>query len=225
MKKIFFALLILFLLAACQPAATPLPATATPLPATPTASPSPVPPSATPTNPPPSATPAPSDTPAASLTPAATETATPAASAAPTETISEMLKTHIVFLLIAPEKGRTDACGDFRLEPIISQRYRTGDKVRDVQIALNMLFSVGRQYYGAYYNALWNTQFTINSYTYDPSVERMTIDFGGFFPVNQIPKCDKHGIREQIWRTFYYYGFKDKTFTYNGHFFIDQLSR
>ncbi len=223
MKKILFALLIFALLTACAPAATPLPAQEIPASATP--APSPILPSATPTNPAPSLTPAPSESPTASASPASTETLTPEASATPTESIGEMLKTHIVFMLIDPEKGRSDACGDFRLEPIISKRYRTGDKVQDVQIALNMLFSVGHQYYGAYYNALWNTNFVINSYTYDPSIERMTIDFGGFFPVNQISKCDKHGIREQIWRTFYYYGFKDKTFTYNGHFMIDQLSR
>lgn len=224
MRKILPVLLILFLLTACQPAASPE-AAETPAPAAQTGSPVP-PPSATPVPTElPSATPAPTESPTASLPPASTETLSPAPSAAPTESIGEMLKTHIVFMLILPEKGRSDACGDFRLEPIISKRYRTGDKIRDAQIALNLLFSVGRQYYGAYYNALWNTDFTINSYTYDASRDFMSIDFGGFFPVNQISKCDKHGIREQIWRTFYYYGFKDKTFTYNGHFMIDQLSR
>lgn len=136
-----------------------------------------------------------------------------------------MLKTHIVFFLIVPEKGRTDACGDISLVPIISKRYRTGDKLQDVQIALKMLFSVGTKYYGPYYNALWDTNMTINSFSYDRQDDYATIDFGGFLPVMQMSKCDKHGVREQIWKTFFYYGFREKTFSINGHYLIDQLNR
>ena len=159
------------------------------------------------------------------LTPIPSETPNPSPIPKNTETISEMLKTHIVFFLIVPEKGRTDACGDITLEPVISKRYRSGDNVEDVQIALNMLFNMGTKYYGSYYNALWDTELNINSYEYNAKKNGMIIDFGGFLPVMELSKCDKHGIREQNWKTFYYYGFKDKIFTYNGKFLIDQLSR
>lgn len=136
-----------------------------------------------------------------------------------------MLQTHIVFYLIEPEKGHTDACGDMRVQPIISKRYRTGDKIQDVQIALNMLFSIGTPFYGAYYNALWNTRFDIQNIVYDREKDHVTVTFGGFFPAGQISACDKHGIRQQIWTTFYHYDFKGKTFMYYDKFFIDQLGR
>lgn len=159
----------------------------------------------------------------ATLTPTETETTTP--SPTPTESIGQMLKTRIVFYLIVPEKGHTDACGDFTLEPIISKRYRTGDKLQDVQIALNMLFNVGTRYYGTYYNALWQTDMNIVSFEYNPKRDYAIIDFGGFLPVMEMTACDKHGLREQVWKTFFHYGFKEKSFTINGNFLIDQLGR
>ncbi len=134
-----------------------------------------------------------------------------------------MLKTHIVFYLMLPEKGRIDACGNATSEPIISKRMRTGDKLQDVQIALNMLFSVGVQRYGVYYNGLWDTQLQVNTFKYVKDRDYAIIDFSGFWPRSQISSCDKHAIRDQVWDTFYHYGFKEKTFTINGHYMIDQL--
>ena len=136
-----------------------------------------------------------------------------------------MLKTHIVFYLILPEKGRTDACGDITIEPIISQRYRTGDRLADVQIALNMLLGMHVKRYGTYYSALWDTDLSIASTKYNRENDEMSIDFTGYLPINSLSVCDKHGIREQIWKTFYNYGISQKIFTYNGRFLIDQLNR
>jgi len=161
--------------------------------------------------------------PTATFSPTPTETQTPIPTV--TETISQQLKSRIVFYLIKPEHGRTDACGDFSLIPIISQRYRTGDKLRDMQIGLQMLFDVGGKYYGPYYNALWDTKLTINSVEYRSKEDYAIIDFGGFLPVMQMSKCDKRGVRQQIWKTFYHYEFREKTFTINGAFLIDQLNR
>ena len=109
------------------------------------------------------------------------------------------------------------------MEPIISKRIRTGDKLQDVQIALNMLFSVGGKYYGPYYNALWDTDFTIESTQYIAKKDYMIITFGGYFPYTRLSDCDKHGIREQIWTTFFHYGFHEKTFKYYDKFLIDRL--
>jgi hypothetical protein len=159
----------------------------------------------------------------ATLEPTATETIAP--TSAPTETLSEMLKTRIVFYLILPEHGRADACGAYSVEPIISKRYRTGDKLQDVQIALEMLFSVGYQFYGAYYNALWNTDLNIASTKYNPLIDEMEIDFTGYLPVLQMSACDKRGFRDQVWKTFYHYDFAHKIFTIDGKFLIDQLGR
>lgn len=214
-------LLVLILQGCGQAPATPEPtippATATALPPTQTPQPaSTATATAAPTD---TATPLPSQT--ASQTPTETPTITPTASKTPT--LGELLKQRIVFYLILPEKGRTDACGNITAEPIISKRVRTGDKIQDVQIALNMLFSVGVKRYGAYYNALWDTDLTISKYQYLREQDYMIIDFTGYFPVHQMAACDKHAIREQVWKTFYHYGFKEKTFRVNGKYMIDQL--
>jgi len=211
-KSIFLAIIIMA--TACSPAVTSVPTTtqipsATTRPQTSTSSP----------------TLTLTSTITATATLAPTATATSTSSPAPTESLAEMLKTHIVFYLILPETGHTDACGKFTLEPIITKRFRTGDKVQDVQIALNTMFGLGVKYYGAYYNALWNTDLTINSYEYFEKQDYMIMDFGGFLPVKELSRCDKHGIHEQIWKTFFYYKFKEKTFTINGKFLIDQLGR
>lgn len=143
----------------------------------------------------------------------------------PTETIGEMMKTHIVFYLIQPVEGHTDACGNIQLVPIISRRLRSGDKLYDVQVALNMLFNLKRKVYIKWYNALWDTDLRIDSYQYIAQKDYMIIDFGGYLPAMQLSNCDKHGIREQIWTTFFHYGIKEKTFKINGVFLIDQLNR
>lgn len=200
------------ILGACAPYAAPAP---TSLPAStpsPTASPTTAPPTATPTA-------------AATLTPTQTASPLPTETPTPTETISQLLKSRIVFYLLAPEQGRSDACGSPSLIPIISKRHRTGDKLRDMQIGLQMLFDLGVKYYGPYYNALWDTNLTINSVEYRKKEDYAIIDFGGFLPVMQMSKCDKRGTRNQIWKTFFHYEFKEKTFTINGAFLIDQLNR
>ncbi len=135
------------------------------------------------------------------------------------------MKDHIVFYLIQPQKGRQDACGDIQLVPIVSRRMRTGDKLADVQIGLQMLFNLKRKIYIQWYNALWDTNLTIGSYKYNRQKDYMTIEFAGYLPAGQLSNCDKHGIREQIWTTFFHYGIKEKTFKINGVFLIDQLNR
>ena len=172
-------------------------------------------------------TPAPSPTetplpPTATITPEPTETPPD-----PTETpsLGEMLKDHIVFYLIQPEKGREDACGNIQLVPIVSRRLRSGDKLYDVQVALNMLFSLKSKIYIRWYNALWDTDLTIDSYEYIAEKDYMIINFAGYLPAGQLSNCDKHGIREQIWTTFFHYGIREKTFKINGVFLIDQLNR
>jgi hypothetical protein len=169
----------------------------------------------------PTRTPAPLPTQTTTSVP--TEVPLLASVATPTETISEKLKTHIVFYLIVPEKGRTDACGKITVMPIISKRLRTGDKLQDVQIALNMLFGIKQKIYASWYNALWGTDLNIQTFEYRKENDYAVINFGGYFPNTTISACDKHGIREQIWNTFFHYGFREKTFKVNGHFLIDML--
>jgi hypothetical protein len=226
LKPVLLLLGLALILSACAPAATPTPApSATPEPSAtvptatsvpPTITSTPLPPTLTFT-PPPSATPSDTPTPLPSETP--TQTPVPTA----TETLGEMLKNHIVFYLMLPEKGRVDACGNATAEPIISKRIRTGDKLKDVQIALNMLFSVGVRRYGVYYNGLWDTRLQVNTFKYIKQKDYAIIDFAGYWPHTQVSDCDKHAIRDQVWETFYHYGFKEKTFTINGHYMIDQL--
>jgi hypothetical protein len=213
--RILFLILIL-MVTGCSPAATLLPPTATPEMLQPTETI--LVPTASPT-----ATETLAPTPTATSTPLLTDTPTLTPIPTSTETLGEKLKTHIVFYLIIPDGERRDACGNIKVEPIISKRMRTGDKLQDVQIALNMLFSVGTKYYGAYYNALWDTQFTIEATEYNAVKDYMTITFGGYFPYTALSACDKHGIREQIWTTFFHYDFKEKTFKYYNRYLIDRL--
>ena len=142
MKFMIYLVISVFLMTACLPVATEsLPTANLDLPTTefqastntPTVKPS--------TTPSQTETPLPTETLTPTFTPTVTETPTLTPVPTFTETVSEMLRSHIVFFLIIPEKGHTDACGDISLEPIISKRYRTGDKVQDVQIALIMMFN------------------------------------------------------------------------------------
>lgn len=159
--------------------------------------------------------------------PDVTKTTVPTETAQPqptnTPTFGEMMKDHIVFYLIQPQEGREDACGNITVVPIVSKRLRSNDKLYDVQVALQMLFSLKRKTYIRWYNALWDTDFTIDSYDYIPKKDYMIIQFGGYFPYTKLSSCDKHGIREQIWTTFYHYGFKEKTFKVSDGFLIDRL--
>jgi hypothetical protein len=169
----------------------------------------------------PSSTPTPTNT----RIPQPTDTPTPAIEPTNTPTFREMLKNHIVFYLIQPQKGHQDACGDIQVVPIVSRRLRTGDKVYDVQVALQMLFNMRRKIYIQWYNALWDTNLTIESYDYNAKKDYMTINFGGYLDAGQLSNCDKHGIREQVWATFFHYGIREKTFKVNGEFMIDELNR
>lgn len=220
-QRLILVFVLSVFLGACMPAATPEPTEIPTLTPSTTASPTAtVTVTATATfTPTKTETPLPTET----FTPTPTETLTPIPT--PTETTSQLLKSRIVFYLILPEHGRTDACGNPTLIPIISQRHRTGDKLRDMQIGLQMLFDLGVKYYGPYYNALWDTKLTINSVEYRKQEDYAIIDFGGFLPVMQMSKCDKRGVRNQIWKTFFHYEFREKTFTINGAFLIDQLNR
>lgn len=167
----------------------------------------------------PTSTPAPTETPI----PQPTETSTPSLKPTSTQTFGEMLKDHIVFYLIQPEKGREDACGNIEVVPIVSRRMRSGDKIADVQVALQMLFNLKRKIYIQWYNALWDTDFTIDNYQYIAKQDYMIIQFGGYFPYTKLSSCDKHGIRQQIWATFYHYGFQEKTFKVADGYLIDRL--
>lgn len=218
-QRLILVFVISVLLGACVPAATPEPTEIPTLTPSTTASPTSTVTATATFTPTETATPLPTET----STPTPTETLTPIPT--PTETTSQLLKSRIVFYLIVPEHGRTDACGNISLIPIISQRHRTGDKLRDMQIGLQMLFDLGTRYYGPYYNALWDTRLTINSVEYRKKEDYAIIDFGGFLPVMQMSKCDKRGVRNQIWKTFFHYEFREKTFTINGAFLIDQLNR
>lgn len=226
-RRFFLLVMLVLILAACSPTATTAPTVAPTAAATDIVIPTDtvVAPTDTPTVVADTPTVAATDTLQPSTTPTSATSATPtlAPTAEKTETIGEKLKSHIVFYLVLPEKDRRDACGTITVQPIISKRLVTGDKLNDVQIALNMLFSVGSKFYGVYYNALWDTHFDIESTQYDPRKDYMTITFGGDFPYTRLTDCDKHGIREQIWTTFFHYGFHEKTFKYYDHYMIDRL--
>jgi len=108
--------------------------------------------------------------------------------------------------------------------PIVSRRIRTGDKLQDVQIALQMLFNVKRKIYVQWYNALWDTDLTIDSYQYIAKSDNMIINL----PVTCLRArchCDKHGVREQNLENVLLVWDCPKDLQVNGVFLIDQLNR
>jgi hypothetical protein len=211
---VFTFLSLVLIVVACSPSAISMFAV-------PMLTPGPVYSTSTVTSTPPATAVPPTETP----TPLPTDIPTLEPVARNTPTVREMLKTHIVFYLIQPAEGRQDACGDIKIVPIISKRMRTGDKIYDVQIALGMLFNLKRKTYLNWYNALWDTNLAIDSYQYNVNKDYMIIDFTGYLDAGHLSNCDKHGIREQIWTTFFHYGIREKTFRIDGHFLIDQLNR
>jgi len=133
-----------------------------------------------------------------------------------TPTFGQMLKDHIVFYLIQPQPGQEDACGNIQLVPIISRRMRTGDDVYDAQVALQMLFNLKRKIYIKWYNALWDTDLTIDTSQNVVSKGQSGINFSGYMPSAQLSSCDSHGIREQVAATISHYGLQGKNFRVNG---------
>jgi hypothetical protein len=198
--------LFVFYLSACQTAAA-VPITHVPLPTqgndgrkqtdisetqTPTISPSPTD----------TLLPVPTTTAEYTTTALSTQTQTPTST--PTETPTTTSKPYsgslpenaIVIYLTQLGTGGPVGCGD-SLVPIMIGVERTGDLEKDIQLAVNALFSVG-QYSLSLYNATYPSSLRFSGFHLDKG--EAIVEFGGSY-VKPENACDASRYRAQVWTT------------------------
>jgi hypothetical protein len=165
----------------------------------PTKTNTPIPPSVTaspePTNSPtitlsntPSQTNTPSETP--SLTPTETATATS------TKQFGYIPENAIVIYLTHIGTGGPVACGD-SLVAVLTGHIRTGDIEKDIQLAVDTLFSIG-QYSGWLYNATYPSSLRFGGVSF--SKGEAVVDLPGSY-VKPKDACDASRYRAQVWTT------------------------
>ncbi len=149
-------------------------------------------------------TPLPSPTytssPANTATPISTLAPTITASITPSPTITPLVipENAIMFFFTQLNTGGSVACGD-SLVKIYSGHVRTGNIEEDIRIALDSLFSNGK-YFGNLYNAVYPSNFRVQSVDFHQSTGKAVIILGGNY-VRPENYCDSRRYREQIWAT------------------------
>lgn len=169
---------------------TLLPPTDTPLPPTPTLNLS-----STPTQKPTATT---------TSTSTSTETAIPTLTETPTPTVTPKLivsNQSIIKYFIHLGTGGNVGCGD-SLVPASTGQLPTEDVVKDVEIALNSLFSTGVQYVGILYNPLYQSKLSVQRIDYKKSSREMIVYLSGSFTKPK-DNCDKLRYRAQVWQSIY----------------------
>jgi len=199
-----------------EPTNTAMPPTdtATPLPtATETASPTPLPPTNTPA-------------PTATLPPTETETPTPTeTSAAPTISISYPAvpvvpdPMYVYFIRVDPVSA--GGCG-FSSYGISAGFSRSSDVAKDVKLALEHLFSIKTEYYGSFYNPLYQSNIRVESVKMKNGL--ITVNLRGTY-VPADDDCGGTRVKAQIWDTIKQQRAVQTTNIYlNGIPFGDRLS-
>lgn len=217
--KPILIMVILLLLASLASACTspaPLPVAATPAPAatatdglpgpTDTASPTstataaPLPPTAT-------------FTATASLAPSATPTAEPTATVTLTPTAAATRQTGaalpggsgsgVFVYLIAKNGAGKDGCGQAVRVAVPIQRSKDTD--RDIEAALDLLFSMKSKYYGSLYNPVSFSTFRVQQIDYEEPSGGLTVWLSGKYrPTGD--DCDNILVKSQIWSTAKQFG-------------------
>jgi len=185
-------LFLVVVLSACNGVPFQAPtATTTALPPTNTA----LPPTATSTNTA-TLTLIPTDTPTATITP--TPTDTPTITPTPTNTPYVIPENAIMMYFTILSTNGPLACGA-SLYPVYTGNVRTGNTEEDIRIALDRLFASG-QYFGSLYNAVYPTNFRVQSVDYNNSSGNAIIVLKGGY-VKPADYCHSRWYREQIWNT------------------------
>lgn len=172
------------------PTNTPLPPTETPIPPTETPTETPLP-TATATE---TATPIPSDTP--TTTPTETATPKPASGGAGGYAIVE---DPIRIYFIALGTGGPVGCGDSVIWTGFGQS-RTNDIARDVEMALNKLFSYKDEYVGGMYNPASHSNLKVDQVKFTSSNGLITVRLRGKYNRPDDP-CENSRVKAQIWST------------------------
>ena len=195
---------------------TPLPPTetATPLPtATETATPTALPPTETPTV---TNTALPTDT----ETPTPTET-----SAAPTVSISfpavPVVPDPMYVYFIQLNTGGGVGCGDSSYG-ISAGFSHSNDIAKDVKLALEHLFSIKTEYYGSFYNPLYQSNIRVEKVNFKNGL--ITVNLQGTY-VPSGDDCDSTRVKAQVWDTIKQQsGVKTTNIYLNGIPFGDRVS-
>jgi hypothetical protein len=147
-------------------------------------------------------TPAPTDTLIGTELVPITETPSPTTTSTDTPTSTQesgvSLITHnsIVFYLTHLGTGGPIGCGD-SLVAISTGNTRTGDIEKDIQIAINALFSTG-QYSLGFYNATYPSSLRFSGATIENG--EAVVDLSGTY-VKPGDACDASRYRAQVWTT------------------------
>ncbi len=182
------------------PTATIVPPTNTPLPPTET----PIPPTETPTE-----TPLPTATATETLIPSDTPTSTPTDTATPKPASSgtggyASVEDPIRIYFIALGTGGPVGCGDSVLWTGFGQS-RTNDIARDVEMALNKLFSYKDEYVGGMYNPASHSNLKVGSVDFSNSSGLITVQLRGKYNRPDDP-CENLRVKAQIWSTIRQHG-------------------
>jgi hypothetical protein len=191
-------MLLIYSLYACK-GATPGPPINTAIPPSITKEPTP-----TVTPIPPTATPTPTQTDTPTLTPSTTPSPTEMSIATPTETptttpttpLGYIPENSIVIYLTHLSTGGPVACGD-SLIPVMIGYNRTGDITKDIQLAIDTLFSMG-QYFGPLYNATYPSSLRVGGVSIQKG--EAVVDLAGSY-IKPENACDASRYRAQVWST------------------------
>lgn len=147
----------------------------------------------------PSATPTatPTETPSPTVEPSATPspTETPTLTPAPWGYIPE---DAIVFYLVSLDTGGPVGCGD-SLVRLTTGRVRSGDLAADLKVALDTLFSAGKQV-GGLYNATYPSNLKVGGLDFNSASGVATVQLAGSYVVPE-SSCDASRYRAQVWAT------------------------
>jgi len=143
-------------------------------------------------------TPIPTDTPDITVTAQSTQTTTSTETPISTSRPSSgyLPENAIVIYLTHLGTGGPVACGD-SLVPIMIGKERTGNIEKDIQLAVDALFSVG-QYTMSLYNATYPSSLRFSGLHLDHG--EAIVDLGGFY-VKPENACDASRYRAQVWTT------------------------
>jgi hypothetical protein len=223
-------ILLAMLIASCSPSAAATPPTVTPLPsetlAPPTQTPLPtatftatlIPPTFTPTA---THTPEPTATATATPTPTWTATLTPAAGANYSSGLPAAGGNSVWVYLAVLDAGGTKDC-KFSAVPVSAGVASSGDTEDDLKAALNSLFAMKSEYYGALYNPLFRSNLRVQSVDVKNSVT--VVEMSGTYKPSGDP-CDNTIVKAQVWGTIRQFRGVDATNVYlNGIPFGDRVS-
>jgi hypothetical protein len=105
----------------------------------------------------------------------------------------------IVIYYIIKGTGGPVSCGD-SLYAVNTGLPRTGDVAADATTALKRLFAYRYEFNGSLYQSLYQSNITVDSVTFKPSIGVISIRLGGTY-VRTGDDCDNSRARAQIWQT------------------------